>query len=72
MVMQRQAAPYDGGQDDYMANFRLAPDETLSGVLDLYAEVAKETESVIAGIADLGQPVPVPPGVPWFPDDVEA
>jgi hypothetical protein len=72
MVLQRHSAPQDGTQDDYMANFRLAPDETLSGVLDLYAEVAKETESVIAGIADLGQPVPVPPGVPWFPDDVEA
>ena len=33
---------------------------------------AAETEAVIAGIADLGQAVPVPKGVPWFPDDVEA
>jgi Protein of unknown function (DUF664) len=33
-----------------------------------YDEVAKETEAVVAGIADLGQPVPVPKGVPWFPD----
>lgn len=72
MVLQRQPAAGDDAQDDYLANFRLAPDETLSGVLDLYAEVAKETESVIAGIADLGQPVPVPAGVPWFPDDVDA
>jgi hypothetical protein len=71
MVLQRQAAPRDDDQDDYEANFQLDADETLSGVLDLYSEVAK-TESVVAGIADLAHPVPVPPGVPWFPDDVEA
>ena len=27
---------------------------------------------VIADIDDLGQPVPVPRGVPWFPQDVDA
>lgn len=26
----------------------------------------------VAGIPDLDRPVPVPKGVPWFPDDVEA
>ena len=26
----------------------------------------------VAGIADLSQAVPVPKGVPWYPDDVEA
>ena len=55
-----------------MANFRLQPGETMASVLDRYAEVAAQTEAVVAGIADLGQPVPVPQGVPWFPDDVEA
>ena len=59
-------------QDEYEANFRLGTDETLQGVLDRYDVVAKETESFIAGVAELGQPVPVPQGVPWFPDDVEA
>jgi uncharacterized damage-inducible protein DinB len=58
--------------DDYMAAFILGPEEGLAGVLDLYAEVARETEAEIAGIADLGQPVPVPRGVPWFPADVAA
>jgi uncharacterized damage-inducible protein DinB len=72
MVLQRQSPPRDGDQDDYAANFQLGPQERLSGVLDAYADVAKETESVIAGIADLGQPVPIPRDVPWFPDDVEA
>ena len=34
--------------------------------------MARETEAVVAGIDDLDQPVPVPKGVPWFPDDVDA
>jgi uncharacterized damage-inducible protein DinB len=61
-----------GNEEDYEAGFRLGPDETLAGALARYAEVAKRTESVIAGIPDLGQPVPVPKGVPWFPEDIDA
>jgi uncharacterized damage-inducible protein DinB len=57
---------------DYEAGFRLEPGETLADALDAYAAVARETESIVAGIADLGQPVPVPKGVPWFPADIEA
>jgi uncharacterized damage-inducible protein DinB len=56
----------------YEDNFRLGPDETLAEVLARYDEVAQQTEAVVAGITDLGQAVPVPKGVPWFPDDVEA
>jgi uncharacterized damage-inducible protein DinB len=59
-------------QDDYESNFRLQPDETLADVFDLYDEIARETESVIAGVPDLDQAVPVPQGVPWYPDDVDA
>ena len=44
----------------------------MASVLDLYAEVAAETEEVIGGIDDLGQPVPVPRDAPWYPRDVEA
>jgi uncharacterized damage-inducible protein DinB len=64
----------DGGgtADDYEAHFRLGPNETLGDVFRLYDETAKETDAVIAGIADLGQAVPVPKGVPWFPDDIDA
>jgi hypothetical protein len=62
----------EGQQAAYHDAFHLGPDETLAEVLVRYDAVAKETESVIAGIADLGQAVPVPKGVPWFPDDVEA
>lgn len=54
------------------ADADLAPDETLGDIIRLYEEVATETEEIVAGISDLGQPVPVPTDVPWFPDDVEA
>lgn len=68
-----QTKPFDPGDAaGYLEAFTLRPDETLAGALERYAEVARRTESVIAGIADLGQPVPVPKGVPWFPDDVDA
>ncbi len=70
MVLQRNQD--SGSEDDYGVNFQIQPGETLAGVLDRYAAVGRETEAVIAGIADLGQSVPVPKGVPWFPDDVEA
>jgi hypothetical protein len=50
----------------------MGPDETLAELIGDYEAAAKETESVIVDIADLGQPVPVPKGVPWFPADVEA
>ncbi len=59
-------------EEDYERGFRLEDGETVADVLGLYAAVAKETEAIVAEIADLGQPVPVPKGVPWFPQDVEA
>ena len=68
-VVQQRA---NGPAKDYEANFRLSADETLAEVLGVYGDVATHTEAVIAGIADLGLPVPVPQGVPWFPADVAA
>jgi uncharacterized damage-inducible protein DinB len=68
IVLQR----HSGSEDEYQANFRLSTHDTLEDVLALYDQVASETGAVVAGIADLGHPVPVPSGVPWFPDDVEA
>jgi hypothetical protein len=53
-------------------DFQIGEGETLADVLALYDEVASRTEEVIAGITDLGQPVPVPKEVPWFPKDVDA
>ena len=70
IVMQRELPA--SGEDAYESGFHLAHGETVSDVLAAYAEVARETEAIVAGIADLGRPVPVPKGVPWFPQDVEA
>jgi uncharacterized damage-inducible protein DinB len=73
MVLQRDRGQSRKEEESaYGVGFRLGPDETLADLLARYDEVARETEEVVAGIADLGQPVPVPKGVPWFPDDVEA
>jgi hypothetical protein len=57
---------------EFNPHFELGPDESLDAVLDEYGRIATETERVVAGIDDLGQPVPVPAGMPWFPNDVEA
>jgi uncharacterized damage-inducible protein DinB len=68
LVLQRSR----GREADYEDNFRMGPAETLAGLLARYDEVAKETEASIERITDLGQDVPVPKGVPWYPDDVDA
>ena len=69
MVLQRDRG---ATQASYEENFRLGPDETLAEVLARYDDVALETAAVIGAISDLGQAVPVPKGVPWFPADVDA
>jgi uncharacterized damage-inducible protein DinB len=69
-VLQRRpdpAAAYDAYQD----GFHLLEGETLAGALAELEAAGRETEAAIAGIADLGQAVPVP-DEPWFPKDVEA
>jgi uncharacterized damage-inducible protein DinB len=60
------------GPEDYEDNFHLTPDETLAAVLEDYGRAARETGEVVQAVADLGQAVPIPRDVPWFPKDVEA
>jgi uncharacterized damage-inducible protein DinB len=69
MVLRRSRR---GSVEEYMAGFRLGDDATLAGTLADYEAAARETTEAIAGIADLGQEVPVPKGVPWYPPDVDA
>ncbi|HEX3782211.1 MAG TPA: DinB family protein [Pseudonocardiaceae bacterium] len=64
-IVNRRPLPRDEAIRAYEDNFRLGPNETLEEVLDLYAKVAKETEAAVAGVADLGQAVPVPPDASW-------
>jgi hypothetical protein len=66
-MMLRQL-PDDAG--DWESNWRLGEDETLASALERYAEVARETEAIVASV-DLDMPVPVPRDAPWFPQDVD-
>ncbi|MGW7006977.1 DinB family protein [Streptomyces sp. NPDC054933] len=45
--------------------FRMLPGETLAGVLADYAEVARRTDELVAGIPDLDASQPLPKA-PWF------
>ncbi|WP_026414355.1 DinB family protein [Actinomadura oligospora] len=64
--------PRDNDPEAHAAAFVFGPDDTLEGVLADYARAAERTDRVVGGIADLGYPVPIPKGVPWFPQDVDA
>ena len=64
--------PQQGGQDDYADGFRLAEDRSLAQALEELDRVAARTEQVVRSIDDLNQAVPVPQGVPWYPQDLDA
>ncbi|ETK34246.1 DinB family protein [Microbispora sp. ATCC PTA-5024] len=49
----------------WIDNFRLLPGETLAGVLDAYAEVARRTDELVATLPDLDATQPLPKA-PWF------
>jgi uncharacterized damage-inducible protein DinB len=42
--------------ENFADDFRMDQDETLAGLLSYYADTAKQTEQIIAEVADLGQP----------------
>jgi uncharacterized damage-inducible protein DinB len=71
-ILQLPRAPFAEAMADYQRNYRLEVGETLRGVIDRYDEVARRTQEVLQGIADLARPVPVPKDVPWYPPDLEA
>lgn len=54
-----------GGHRDWVAEFRVEPGETLSGLLDEYAKVAQQAEEIVAALPDLEVPVELPRS-PWF------
>jgi len=70
MILERERA--ETADDDYADNFTMRPDETLADVLAASIAVGEETDRAVRAIADLGQRVPVPPGVPWYPQDLDA
>ncbi len=59
----------DMTEDDFArraSQFRLLPGETLAGVLDGYAQVARRTDELVASLPDLDAAHPLPKA-PWFP-----
>jgi uncharacterized damage-inducible protein DinB len=51
--------------EEWAENFRLLPHETLEGVLAEYAEVAEQTDELVASLPDLDASHPLP-AAPWF------
>jgi len=69
-VVRQQAEDRD--PDAYAASFVMDADETLDDLLSQARSIGEETAAVIRAISDLEQPVPVPKGVPWYPQDLDA
>lgn len=63
--------PAGGSIEDYAEQFRMTPGRTLAAVLDDYAVAAADTDALVRSLP-LDHPVPVPKGVPWFPQDLDA
>ncbi|HEX4430613.1 MAG TPA: DinB family protein [Frankiaceae bacterium] len=53
------------GYEAHEASLRMEPDETVASLLDAYAEVARATDDLIAGLPDLDVAHPLPEA-PWF------
>jgi uncharacterized damage-inducible protein DinB len=66
ILLQREGEPLD-----YEDGFVMRADQTLAELVADLEAAGRETEEAVSGV-DLDAPVPVPKGVPWFPDDVEA
>jgi uncharacterized protein DUF664 len=52
-------------------HFDVEQGETYEDIVKFVDEVAAETERVIAGIDDLGRPVPIDKSVPWNPKEYD-
>ena len=70
-LSDRDKRPMAEQEAGYQDEFVMREDETLAGILADFDKQNAETIRLIE-TADLGTPVPVPPGVPWFPQDISA
>ena len=68
-VLQRP--PTYPGAYEWDQHFDVAEGETYEDLVTFYDTVAAETERVVAGIADLGHPVPIDHSVPWNPQQYD-
>lgn len=63
--------PFEERVAEYESAYVMGSDETLSGIIDAFADQNVETLR-LARTADLDAAVPVPHDSPWFPKDVDA
>ncbi len=66
-----QRPPTYRGAHEWDQHFDVAEDETYDDLTAFYDRVAAETDRVIAGVADLGRPVPIDHSVPWNPREYD-
>jgi hypothetical protein len=67
-VMDRPGGPggdVEGSVENYLRGFEMLPGETLAGLLEQYAQVAAETDRLVASLPDLDVSHPLP-AAPWF------
>ena len=55
----------EGSVENYQRGFEMLPGETLAGLLEQYAQVAAETDRLVASLPDLDISHRLPPA-PWF------
>jgi uncharacterized damage-inducible protein DinB len=70
-LADRDERPMEDQEAGYQDEFVMRDDETLPDILARFDAQNAETIRLIES-TELGTPVPVPPGVPWFPQDVSA
>ncbi len=68
---ERDKRPVEAQEAGYQDEFVMREDETLAELLATFDAQNAETIRLVETV-DLGTPVPVPPGVPWFPQHVSA
>ena len=64
-ILGGAAAMSTSGDSDYAAGFQMVAGETLAGVLDDYAEIARRTDEIVATLPDLDVAQALP-AAPWF------
>jgi uncharacterized damage-inducible protein DinB len=70
-LCDRDKRPMADQEAGYQDEFVMREDEPLAELLARFDEQNAETLRLVETV-DLATPVPVPPGVPWFPQDVSA
>ena len=71
VLQQPSTGSMEESAEQYEDGFTLGQDETLADALTQLDAVAGRTDAIVRDL-DLDHPVPVPRGVPWFPQDVDA